>query len=275
MLRSFVLKIAPETDCLLPPHVGRANYAQTLASMGRYDGTLVEAIHARNGPKPLTCSGLLSGGQRTAQGVALRASEPCTVRITGLNRPTVECLLAAFVVEKPELWPLKDVQRQEVNFRVVGVVTDAALDAWAGAAIYEQLAAPLYSTQPPAHHIILEFASPTSFRSKELNVALPMPGLVFGSLADRWNTFSGTLLSSEFRRFAEEQVVVSRFTVESRSVEQKGSSLDVGCVGRATYAAKGGDHYWRAALAILADFALYSGVGVNTATGMGQVRRVQ
>ncbi|RIK35422.1 MAG: CRISPR-associated protein Cas6, partial [Chloroflexi bacterium] len=46
-------------------------------------------------------------------------------------------------------------------------------------------------------------------------------------------------------------------------------------VGQATYVAVAADRYWLAVLQMLADFALYSGVGVQTATGMGQVRRVE
>jgi hypothetical protein len=45
-------------------------------------------------------------------------------------------------------------------------------------------------------------------------------------------------------------------------------------LGQVTYTALDDDRYGLAALNILADFALYSGVGVQTATGMGQCRRV-
>jgi CRISPR/Cas system endoribonuclease Cas6 (RAMP superfamily) len=48
----------------------------------------------------------------------------------------------------------------------------------------------------------------------------------------------------------------------------------IGGVGRATYTALGGDRYWLATMQMLADFALYSGVGVKTTIGLGQVRRV-
>jgi CRISPR-associated endoribonuclease Cas6 len=45
-------------------------------------------------------------------------------------------------------------------------------------------------------------------------------------------------------------------------------------VGQATYRALAGDRYWLGVMNMLAEFALYSGVGVQTATGMGQARKL-
>ena len=107
---------------------------------------------------------------------------------------------------------------------------------------------------------------------------LPLPGLVFGSLVERWNAFSPVTLSGEMRRFGEERIALSRYRLESRAVVQKAAqqqrALRMGGVGRATYTALGGDRYWLSVMHMLAQFALYSGVGVQTATGMGQVRQV-
>jgi CRISPR-associated endoribonuclease Cas6 len=81
-------------------------------------------------------------------------------------------------------------------------------------------------------------------------------------------------LSPDMRRFGEEMVAISRYRLESRALEQKNGALRIGGVGQATYTALGGDRYWLSVLQMLADFARYSGVGVQTATGMGQVRRL-
>ena len=56
--------------------------------------------------------------------------------------------------------------------------------------------------------------------------------------------------------------------------QRKNGALRIGGVGQVTYTALDDDRYALAALNMLADFALYSGVGVQTATGMGQCRRV-
>jgi CRISPR-associated endoribonuclease Cas6 len=81
-------------------------------------------------------------------------------------------------------------------------------------------------------------------------------------------------LDPELRRFAAERVAISRYWLESRPVPTKNGAVRIGGVGQVTFTALDDDRYGVAALNILADFALYSGVGVQTATGMGQCRRI-
>ena len=120
----------------------------------------------------------------------------------------------------------------------------------------------------------LELASPTTFKSKGKQMPLPLPGLVFGSLVDRWNRFSPVTLDPAMRTFGEELVAVSRFDLRSVLVQQKNQAGRVGAMGQVAYVAEPYNRYWLSVFQMLADFALYSGVGVQTATGMGQVRRV-
>jgi len=81
------------------------------------------------------------------------------------------------------------------------------------------------------------------------------------------------VLSPEMRRFGGEMVAISRYRLESRGVDQKNHALRTGGLGPGTYRALGGDAYWLSVMQMLWDFPFYSGVGVQTATGMGMVRR--
>jgi len=72
-----------------------------------------------------------------------------------------------------------------------------------------------------------------------------------------------------------EMLALTRYRLQSRPVTQKNGALRIGGVGTVTYRALGGDRYWLATMQMLAEFARYSGVGVQTATGMGQARRLQ
>lgn len=147
---------------------------------------------------------------------------------------------------------------------------------WSGSTTYEALAERHLLGQPTTkrmNEVTLEFASPTAFKSKELQVPLPLPNLVFGSLVDRWNRFSNVELSEQVRAFGELAVEVNVFDLRSVPVEQKNKSVRVGAMGTVRYRALYEDRYWLGVYQLLADFALFSGVGVQTATGMGQVRR--
>ncbi|MEZ4726037.1 MAG: CRISPR system precrRNA processing endoribonuclease RAMP protein Cas6 [Caldilineaceae bacterium] len=107
-----------------------------------------------------------------------------------------------------------------------------------------------------------------------MHIPLPLPTLLFGSLVERWNTFSTVTLDPAMRDFSSEQIAISHYKLQSTPVEQKGGGLAIGGTGKVTYRALGGDRYWLALFQLLADFALYSGAGVKTTSGMGQVRRV-
>lgn len=270
MLIAIVLSLVAEHDMTLSAFVGRASYAATLGALSRVDAALASRIHDNDGAKPLTCSSLL-GVQSRAGKISLRAGEEVALRVTGLTLEVSAALAAALIESAPAQWEL-DGQR----LRVAEAICDAQKHGWSGRATYEGLAAAqLTQAKGPDRQVTLEFTSPTSFKSKEMNIPIPLPGLVFGSLVERWNTFSPVVLSPEMRRFGEEGVAVSRYRLASQTVESKAGGLRVGGLGTVTYRALGGDRYWLGVMHMLAGFALYSGIGVQTATGMGQARCVE
>ena len=270
MLTSIMLTLSAERDAVLPAYLGRANYAETLRHIGQSDAALAEQIHAGDGPKPLTCSSLL-GVKRGRENIFVSAQQQFFIRFTGLTQPVSQALLTGLVQAPPSEWQL-----HEHTFAVTSVCCDTQQNAWTGHTTYEELAAAqLLQAGQPAHQVTLGFTSPTAFKSGGITVPVPLPGLVFGSLVERWNAFSPIKLSPEMRRFGEEMMAISRYRLESQAIEQKNKGVRIGGVGQVTYTATGGDRYWLGVMNMLADFALYSGVGVQTATGMGQTQRVR
>jgi CRISPR-associated endoribonuclease Cas6 len=275
MLISLLLTLAPDAPATLPADLGRAMQAETLARLSQVEPALAAAIHAGDGPKPLTCSGLVAADpgpepRQPADNMPVRPGNRYFVRVTGLVELVSQALFAGLVEQPPARWTLHG-----QPFRVLEAVCDPARDAWTGQTSCENLAAAaLQRSDRLPHAITLEFVSPTAFKSLEMQIPVPLPGLVFGSLVERWNAFSTVALDPDLRRFANERVAISRYGLESKPVPTKNGALRIGGVGQVTYTALDDDRYALAALNILADFALYSGVGVQTATGMGQCRRV-
>lgn len=273
MLISIILTLRSETPATLPAHLGRANYAALLNRLAQHDAALVQRIHDGDGPKPLTCSGLLNAPPQGGS-VPIAANEPYYLRITGLTPEVSQRLQECLLHKPPSTWEL-----DHHAFQVVEAICDAARQPWTGTSSYETLAAAqLLRGDALPRQVTLDFASPTAFKSKEMHIPVPLPALVFGSLVERWNTFSPVTISPEMRRFGDEMVAISRYKLESRPVPSKPgggkAGLRVGGVGRVTYTALGGDRYWLGLLHMLAGFALYSGVGVQTSVGMGQTRLV-
>ncbi len=269
MLSAIRLHLVSEQDANLPPNVGRAAYAALLDWIGRADPLLARHVHEGDGPKPITCSDLF-GARQHRDGKFVRAGAPCSLRYTALTPDTAAALRALLLENPPE-----SVRLDTHTLRVVAATCDAAADPWTGTAAYEALlAAHIAQQENPERMVRLHLASPTAFRSGGLTVPVPMPGLLFGSLVERWNAFSPARLSGELRRFGEEMIAISRYTLQSVSVSAKNEALRIGGVGEVTYRAFGSDRYWLGIVQVLADFARFAGVGVQTTSGMGQVRRL-
>ncbi len=270
MLVSIVTTVETDTETLLPRNVGRAHYAAILQRLHAVAPSLVTAIHNSDGPKPLTCSDILNGrGNR--DGTRLEPGTPYYLRVTGLTPDVSQALLEALIEEPPAA-----IELVHHPLRVTGATADEAGHGWAGATNYDALAArQMLPRGSIAKQVMMQFASPTAFKQAGRQMPLPLPDLVFGSLVERWNRFSPLALSPEMRRFGAEMLALTRYRLQSRPVAQKNGALRIGGVGTATYRALGGDRYWLATMQMLAEFARYSGVGVQTATGMGQARRLE
>lgn len=270
MLVSIVVTVETDTGTLLPRNVGRAHYAAALQRLQTVNPGLVTAIHERDGPKPLTCSDILNGrGNR--DGTRLEPGMPYYLRVTGLTENVSQALLEALVEKPPGA-----IELLHHPLRVTGATANGAEHGWAGSTTYETLAArQMLPGRSIPKQVTMQFASPTAFKQAGRQMPMPLPDLVFGSLVERWNRFSPLALSPEMRRFGAEMLAVTRYRLQSRPVAQKNGALRIGGVGTATYRALGGDRYWLATMQMLAEFARYSGVGVQTATGMGQARRLE
>ena len=271
MLTSFVLKLQASTNANLPGYLGRANYSETLQRMVLFEPGIDREIHDLDGVKPLTCSALLGPVQRIGARLRVRAGDTYWIRVTGLTELVSNCLVEALWGQRPTHWQL-----DHLAFDVVDVICDGTKDAWSGQTTCEALAQRylLAPSHGRMNRVAMEFLSPTAFKSNGMQMPLPLPGLLFGSLLNRWNAVSAVELPPEMRNFSEDAVAMGKFNLRSVVVPQKNKGTRAGSVGDATYSALYQDRYWLGLFQLLADFALYSGVGVQTSTGMGQVRRV-
>lgn len=271
-LLSLVLTLRPTHLAPLPPRLGRAAHAILLARIAAQDAALAERLHADDAPRPFTCSELI-GGRRGERQVT--PEQPYTLRYTALTAEVSAALSHAFTTGDTLTF-------EGVDFTVEGQEPkgDLTPSPWSASDDYQSLAARylLPAGASPDNRWTLLFASPTAFKAQGQTQPLPLPGLVFGSLVRRWNAFAPVALPEDgVQRYAEEMVVVSSFNLKSAPGWDRGRGeqrgLRIGCIGNVTYHAQNRDRYWLSVLSLLADFALYAGVGAQTTMGMGQVRR--
>lgn len=272
MLLSIVLTLVSPDGGTLPAEQGRAVYAEVLNRLGFGYPDLATTIHGESGLKPLSNSGLLDQPFDRSH-ITIHLNQPYSVRVCGLNDEISLALADVFLRRPPQHWRLG-----HCGFKVTEITCDRNRHPWAGESTYEALV--VRNCERHDHRpamlrtVTLEFYSPTAFTVNEMQLPAPLPGLVFGSLGERWNAFSPVQFDREVRAFAEQHIAISEYELRSRKIPHKNGSSRVGGVGRVTYTVRSNDIYWLAAVQTLADYAFYAGVGVQTAAGMGQCRRV-
>lgn len=268
MPTACMLTLRPSAAYDVPASLARAGHAAVLRLVAAADAELAARLHDDEGLKPITVSNVLGMAAR-GPAASVSPEREYGLRVTLLS-PELEQIAARWT---PEAIGALELDGRE--WRVERVTQAAAEHPWAGQITYEGLAGPaLLRAEGGPTRWALEFASPVTFRQRGLNMPLPTPDLVFGSLLDKWNAFAPLTLPEEVRRFAAECLAVSRFELSSAGEPTKGGALQIGAVGRCTYTAVNRDRYWLACIETLARFAFYSGVGAGTARGFGRARVV-
>jgi len=280
---SFVFVLRAHHSHAVSNHMGRAVQQCFLKMIADFDPALAEQFHdGTTGVRPYTVSGLFRLGKTQIVRGAIAAEEQVWFRITALNDTAFDALktLANTRVDTPveidnATWTLETV--------------DASSGGWAQQSSYMLLLTEHAATRP-AFEIRLTFDAPTGFHTKGATVPFPMPTLLFESLMTRWSAFSPIVLPELLHPFVDQHLSIRAFEGATRSILQKNGHPEIGFVGEVTYALVRRNptlhkvdprlsrqleaQYTPLAQAInlLAAFALFSGVGIKTASGMGVTR---
>lgn len=264
MLLSAVIVLQAHKETMLPPYLGRAAHALFLRLVATADPIMGAKLHDDSEAKPFTVSNLMGlPGRRATDHVA--TGQAYFLRFTSYE-DSLSCLLAEKVL--PSL--PHEFELDSTIFSVNDVFSENGAHRLSRQTSYQELVERyLLEARRAPKRMKLFFTSPTTFRSGGKNVPLPLPGLVFGSLADRWNAVSPITISEEVRRYAEESMAISQCQLRTRTVEIAGGK-QVGFVGSCSYVALRHDAYWLRVINLLAEFAFFSGVGYKTTMGFGQ-----
>lgn len=268
MPTAYMLTLRPTAAASVPANLGRGAHAAILRMIAMADGELATWLHEPNSIKPLTVSNIL--GMEARNGMArITPAHTYGLRVTLLNG-RLEHLARDW-----SAGTLGVLEIGQVGWRVERVTCDPAEHPRANCCSYEALATTaLRAAGHAPRQWTLEFTAPVTFRHGSVNEPLPLPTLVFGSLFDKWNAFAPLPLPAELRETID-ALAVSRFDLHSVALPTKGGALQIGAVGRCSYAALGTGLAWLAGVDLLARFAFYSGVGAGTARGFGQTQLVE
>ncbi|MGQ9928589.1 MAG: CRISPR system precrRNA processing endoribonuclease RAMP protein Cas6 [Chloroflexaceae bacterium] len=263
-LYAFVLRLYPLQGGPAPRPYGHGLQALFLDLVRQVAPEVAEELHADAPGKPYTVAVL---PQRNRDVVEMRVS----LLRTDLFQPFVQALLR----QMPGEAPLRLGQSALRLGDVFGTPPPRG-HPWAGYASFVALA----DRAAAAHSLTLDFASATAIGQAARSngrvrlAILPDPALIFFSLARRWNELAPAQvrLDLELVRAAAADTLVSRYRAESCEINL-GKGPQKGFVGTVTYELPLNPEQART-LAMLTDAALFLGVGIKTARGMGLCRRL-
>ncbi|MEW6495831.1 MAG: CRISPR-associated endoribonuclease Cas6 [Cyanobacteriota bacterium] len=291
MPHSLVLNLLPQSP--IPPQflTGRHLHALFLSLVSSVDRKLGDYLHEPKSDKAFTLSPLQVVRSHKSVGASLVNTQsrhksrpyssqnptlqwehsqaiptgtPCWWRISLLDDALFGQLTQLWLNLNPEHpWHLGP-----ADLHITSILgTPQSTQPWANAISYAQLYEQAKESQ---RQIEFSFCTPTAFRQSNYDCALPTRDLVFNSLINRWNQYSGIELSKTLI----EPIFPSFFEIRTEIVADSRSKF-IGCVGAMHFRILGDvSPLVIQQINALADFALYSGVGRKTTMGMGMVRRL-
>lgn len=272
-LLSAVIEFRPrEAVTLRRETTGQLVHGAFLDLLKQRDRALSDALHAAGERKPFTLSTIrgLANGQRE-----LQADRIYQFRVTALTAPLTECLAQ---LHSGEL---------EMLGQRMPLVVIRSRCASSAALFYQHIA----SERLVLRRIGFRFRLPTLVECDHRACGLfPEPNLLFQHLAQKWLAHSylpDDELGARVRaaladapEIAARTLLVSRYNLRTEPVYFRGdvqnntsAFVKIGYVGTIEYvASKMADPLALRVFHLLADYALFAGVGYHTTMGMGQVR---
>jgi len=267
MLASFLIFLKPKALAPVGRTLGRSLHGLFMSLLADADPKLADQLHRPMPVKPFTVSMLRGRLLRRGDQRLASPDEVYRVRYTVLAD---EVFAALSNILLGKYFYHDAVYLDGQPFEIVDIVVEPASSrGWAGLASYEQLCDEAQAKK----RIALRFASPTTFRTGDVNLLFPLPLSVFGSYLRKWEAFSPISMDDGLRDFVAEQVVAERYELETKVVRYGNFQVN-GFTGVCRYRVLGGDEALMWAVNVLAGFALFAGTGQKTTQGLGQTRRV-
>lgn len=270
MPHSLVFNLLPLSPISPGYSTGRHLHALFLTLVSSVNQELGDSLHLSQADKAFTLSPLqihhanFHHPLRWQYDRPIPANKPCWWRISLLDNNLFQQLTPLWL----NLNPNKPWHLGSADLLITSILgTPQSTQPWANASTYQQLYEQASETE---RTITFQFATPTSFRQGKFDTPFPSTDSVFNSLLKRWHKYSEISINS----LPLEGIFPSYFDIRTEVIIDS-RSKSIGCVGTVSYKLLGEiEPLLIKEMNVLADFALYAGVGRKTTMGMGMVRRI-
>jgi len=292
-LYASVLTLVARNEADVPISHGQYARAAFYNLIEQTDADLATWLHDKNTRKEFTVSPLMRAPEPRNKVIHLRPGDSCQLRFTLIGRRLFVATSQGFLTAGV----LPQIQIGQACFDIAEVRTTTGSHHWAGAQSLDELVRRSVDAATPV--IRLQFRTPTRFNIKvdELQRAhlLPSPEWVFGSLIHKWQEIGcdevldlsslinelmplpadGPNLSelAGWRNLIAKRVLVQEVHNVHTRMMRLYNIPHAGFEGEVSYEIIGEPHLVQA-MNVLANAAIYFGVGSDTTMGMGQCRRI-
>jgi CRISPR-associated endoribonuclease Cas6 len=267
-LYSIVLKLKPESNCLLNSYTGYFSLAIFMYLLKMCDEEDANYFHEKNDLKPFTVSGLLGNFQKFEGKNLCLTGKYYFLRFTFLN----EKLFAKFInflLEKAEL----KINIQDKFFSLSEICISKEQNYNSGSVDILKFWKKISFLQ---NSCLLNFLSPTTFKNKKINYVLPKSDLVFSSLLKKllfiYPDFQNELKDLNINDFFNKIYIAKIINLNTKIVKFK-QAKQIGFIGKVGYKIRTKSENDLRLFNLLASLSFYLGVGAKTTSGFGQVRR--
>ena len=264
MIGSVVFALRANQSGKLPEAQGRLLHAAFFQILKTHSVELAACIHENVRFKPFTVSELLPTKENRRERYLHNISEGTRFywRVTALEDRVLQAILSVSVGYVLKVG--------SVSMAVENIMRNQAENKNAGILDVDQLIMACLSVKS-VKQITFRFSSPVSFRSFQDDYPFPLPQLIFGSIADKWN-LAGMPVSFEQDevRAAASQLLPVYWQGKTKQVYLKKDRGITGFTGNFTFKTDMLPTEQQQLLLLLAQFSQFSGVGRLTGQGLGQ-----
>ena len=263
ILGAVVFRLRALVPCRLPASHGRLLHAALLNLVRDVDPAVSQSMHDASA-KNFSLACLEFSKPVKSNTIDVREGDMVYWRVCALDEEVLKALMAIpmgqrvkiaafdFVIEEALM---RQDERDDAGFVSMEYLEEACRNL------------------PLMRSVTLEFLSPTVFKVGSADYPFPLPQLIFGSIAERWNEFSssGTFDVDTVKSMAEKLVPIN-WSAETRRYNITPQRGITGFVGRSTFDLSEIKEELRWIFILLAEFSVFTGVGRLTGQGLGHVR---
>lgn len=263
----------PKDDVPVTHVQGPALQGMFLNLMGEVDPAVAARLHDDSRYRPYTLSplGVEMGARGNFQGFQLprhqmlRRETPCYLRVTLLDDALFPTF-ARYFLDRAE----PTFQLVETEFLVTNVIATSEQHPYVQAATYDEMIARAQRAASQ-RRFRFSFLTPTSFRTGDIDMPLPIPRLVFQSYLRRFQEYHPYPFLPEIETLIEQQTGVAEIRQLHTEILRTKNVPLVGFVGDVTFEiSKHAPPEFIVQMNLLANFAMFCGTGRKTTVGMGQ-----